>query len=282
MVMEPSITIRPGVGAAASVLQLQALSFRRLFIEQPLLIVVERGSKLLRWAQAEYRVGAGDAIAIAGGQFVDITNRPAEDGSYAARWLVCDAALIAAYADQHAQQAIIRQALPILQPGPAFAQSFQRAGAAIADDSIPQEIACHHASEMLLWIGMCGGRFVPQEVQTVSAKVRRLVSKDLTEDWCADSVAGQLAMSASTLRRKLADEQTGLREILLDARMSFALTLLQASSAPVTQIALSVGYQTPSHFAARFRQRFGFAPTAIRQAAGRGFETKSDRVLEWN
>lgn len=274
MAMEPHIIARLGVGVTACVLQLQALLFRRLYIEQPVLIVVERGSKRLRWAQGEYCIGEGDAIAIAGGQYVDITNRPAADGGYAARWLVCDDALIAAYADQHPQQMAIREALPILQPAQAFAESFQRASTAIADDNIPPEIARHHTSEMLLWIGMHGGRFAPQLVQTLGARVRRLISHNLSLEWSADTVASQLAMSVSTLRRKLAEEQTGLRELLLDARMSCALTLLQASNTPVTQIALSVGYQTPSHFAARFRQRFGFAPTAVRQRADIDFCTR--------
>jgi transcriptional regulator GlxA family with amidase domain len=46
--------------------------------------------------------------------------------------------------------------------------------------------------------------------------------------------------------------------------MSLALTLLQATSLPVTQIAMNTGYESPSRFAVRFRQRFGFAPTAVR------------------
>jgi AraC-like DNA-binding protein len=77
-------------------------------------------------------------------------------------------------------------------------------------------------------------------------------------------VASAFAMSEATLRRKLADEGTSLSTILVDARMSFALTLLQSTTQPVTQIALAVGYQTPSQFAVRFRDRFGFVPTSVR------------------
>jgi AraC-like DNA-binding protein len=55
-----------------------------------------------------------------------------------------------------------------------------------------------------------------------------------------------------------------LSELLVDVRMSLALTLLQATSLPVTQIAMNAGYESPSRFAVRFRQRFGFAPTAVR------------------
>jgi AraC-like DNA-binding protein len=37
----------------------------------------------------------------------------------------------------------------------------------------------------------------------------------------------------------------------------------------VTQIALTVGYQSPSHFTVRFRRRFGFPPSAIRESGRR-------------
>lgn len=59
------------------------------------------------------------------------------------------------------------------------------------------------------------------------------------------------AAPAVTSRRKLADEGTSLSAILVDARMSFALTLLQSTAQPVTQIARC--------------DRFGFPPTAVRR-----------------
>jgi hypothetical protein len=60
---------------------------------------------------------------------------------------------------------------------------------------------------------------------------------------------------------KLAEEGS----CLSDTRLSSALGLLLSTAQPVTQIALSCGYQTPSHIAARFRQRFDFSPSAIRR-----------------
>jgi len=262
--MEPRITHRPGVGTTATILQLQELEFKRLYIDQPVLIVVERGVKSLRWKTGEYIIRSGEAIAIAGGQSVDITNRLAEDGSYRAHWLVWDTALIAAYADQHLLQPVIRHALPICMLGPDFSESFLRAVQGVEDMQIPEEISRHRASEMLLWIGMRGGRFEQTEVVALAVKVRRLIGQDLAREWSSACVAAALAMSEATLRRKLADEHTTLSEIITDSRLSFALNLLQSTAQPVTQIALNVGYQSPSNFAARFRERFGFPPSAIR------------------
>lgn len=265
--MQPRIIHRPGVGTTASVLQKQALEFKRLFIDQPVLIAVERGSKALRHEKGECIIGSGEAVAIAGGQTVDLVNRPAADGSYRAFWLVWDRALIAAHALAHPAQPVIAQALPLLGQSAEFMAAFRRSVDAVEDEAMPVDIARHRAGEMLLWIGAQGGKFAPVEALTVAIKVRRLIGHDLARDWSAAAIASALAMSEATLRRRLADEDTSLSEILVDARMSFALNLLQCSAQPVTQIAFHVGYQSPSHFAVRFRRRFGFSPSAIRQGA---------------
>jgi len=262
--MEPRITHRPGVGTSATILQQQELEFKRLYIDQPVLIVVESGVKSLRWKNGEYIIRSGEAIAIAGGQSVDITNRLAEDGSYRAHWLVWDDKLIAAHAERHVSQTVIRHALPICMPEADFSEAFLRAVQGIEDTRIPDEISRHRASEMLLWIGMHGGRFAQSEAVALAVKVRRLIGQDLAREWSAASIASAFAMSEATLRRKLADEDTSLSEVITDSRLSFALNLLQSTLQPVTQIALNVGYQSPSNFAARFRERFGFPPSAIR------------------
>lgn len=260
----PRITIRPSVGATGIVLQQQELEFKRLFIENPLLIFVERGIKSIRWRGGEYLIRAGEAIAVAGGQSLDVTNGPAGDGSYRACWLAWDSASIDAHASAHPGLAIIRHAQPLTAGTDEFRDALRRAAQAVEDESIPRSIASHRLNEILLWLGLHGCRFEPPRAPTMSVKVRRLIAQDLAREWSAPSVASAFAMSEATLRRKLADEETRLSTILLDARMSFALQLLQSTTQPVVQIALSVGYQTPSQFAVRFRDRFGFAPTAIR------------------
>nr|WP_274708848.1 helix-turn-helix transcriptional regulator [Variovorax sp. S12S4] len=78
------------------------------------------------------------------------------------------------------------------------------------------------------------------------------------------SVAARLAMSEATLRRRLSAEGATFASVLTDARMSFAMTLLQSTDHAVTRIASSVGYDSASRFSVRFRARFGFAPTAVR------------------
>lgn len=263
--MEPRIAVRKGVGITATIVQKQEVEFKRIFLEQPVLIAVERGSKSLRLPGREYIICPGEAIALAGDQSVDITNRLAEDGTYRARWLVWDGALISSYGETHLQQTVIQKALPITHRSDEFSTAYQRALQAIEDETLPTEIARHRISELLVWIGMNGGRFEQPQTASLSVKIRRLVGQQLAREWNAASVASLFAMSEATLRRRLADESTTLTEILVDARMSFALKLLQSTTLPIGQIALNVGYQTPSQFAFRFRLRFGIPPSGIRR-----------------
>jgi AraC-like DNA-binding protein len=70
------------------------------------------------------------------------------------------------------------------------------------------------------------------------------------------------------MRRRLADESASFYDLLSDVRMSHALTLLQVTDLPVIQVAYEVGYKSQSRFALRFRRRFGFAPSEVRQSSG--------------
>lgn len=53
---------------------------------------------------------------------------------------------------------------------------------------------------------------------------------------------------------------------MTDARISRAIELLEEHELSITEIALEVGYETPSSFTARFRQRKGMTPSEFRRA----------------
>lgn len=73
--------------------------------------------------------------------------------------------------------------------------------------------------------------------------------------------AGEAGASARTLARLFASETgMGFREWRQQARLLRALELM-ASGAPVTTVALDVGYDSPSAFIAMFRRALGVSPT---------------------
>ncbi len=49
-------------------------------------------------------------------------------------------------------------------------------------------------------------------------------------------------------------------------RLERARELLRRSPRPTTDIAMDLGFNTPSHFAAAYRRRFGETPSQTRQA----------------
>lgn len=272
---KPELRVRAGVGSTAGIVQRHSLVYPRVPIERPLLIVVGRGTKTLRGSGCEWEIPAGHAIAINGGQTLDIRNLPDAGGFYEARWLAWDETLLTRQETQATGHPAADATAPVVRPirnawplgalGPAFLQAMDAAIAAILQpEATPPEVARHRMRELLVWIAHCGGHFALAQDTSVQRRVRGLLAAAPQRNWTAAQVGAELAMSEATLRRRLAAEGMHLGELLVDVRMSLALTLLQATSLPVTQIAMNTGYASPSRFAGRFRQRFGFAPSAVR------------------
>jgi AraC-like DNA-binding protein len=256
---------RPGIGICASVELCSNFEVRRYYIEEPVLIVVEEGFKTIRMSAGEFRIHGGQAIAVAGGQAIDIVDRTSDEGRYRARWLICNSALIEEYAQTHAQQRGIEGALPLYDMPDQFLDAYGRATAALRDPLLPDEVVKHRMAELLTWIGTTGHCFLPVLGATLSSKIRRMVNQEPTREWTAKCFADKFAMSEASLRRKLAHEGLCLSDIVTEIRMSQALRLLLHSRLPISIIATKVGYATASHFSVRFRERFGVNPAALRR-----------------
>lgn len=80
-----------------------------------------------------------------------------------------------------------------------------------------------------------------------------------------EHICKQLAMSESTLRRKLKLEGTSVQVIKDQARLGLALHLLQTSCNSIGVIAEKCGYQSQSRFTERFKKRFGLTPSELRK-----------------
>lgn len=78
-------------------------------------------------------------------------------------------------------------------------------------------------------------------------------------------ICQQLAMSESTLRRKLKLESTSVQEIKDSARLGLGLHLLQTTQHSIGIIADKCGYQSQSRFTERFKKQFGLTPSELRK-----------------
>jgi AraC family transcriptional regulator len=62
---------------------------------------------------------------------------------------------------------------------------------------------------------------------------------------------------------------------VMTRRLARARELLERTDLPALDVALEVGFKTPSHFTSRFRREFGVTPRALR-ATGRGSSASLD------
>ncbi len=265
--MERTINLCPGIGASAHIIQHTELLFPSVYFEQPHLYLVQQGHKRVRWQQREVVAHSGELLIINGGQTVDIINEPSEEGAFSCQLLTCDPLLFAAPPPQVETQAPTAfDAVLALRNLPcALIHSFETTSLALAlKHRFPAVIIRHKMLEILLWLKQFNISFIQNEVRNLTQQVRRCLATDPHNIWTAAEVADTLSMSEVMLRRKLSAENTSLRTLMIDVRMSSALALLQSTDWPISAIAQHVGYESSSRFAERFRKRFGFAPTAIR------------------
>lgn len=97
---------------------------------------------------------------------------------------------------------------------------------------------------------------------------QRLASLLLTDParaWRAQDVCRLLAVSESTLRRNLRQENASFQLVLDDVRLGHGLLQVQMTRLPIGRIAANCGYQSASRFSARFRQRFHVSPSQLRK-----------------
>lgn len=258
------ILAREGHGASGRIVEYGLPVLRGIAIDHASLIVVLKGAKTLRWDGQTCRIEAGEAVALASGGLFDVENHPAPDGEYQASWFAWHGDALAAHTPAAGSRPV-RDMLLLGAIEPAFAASFEHAREAIGNAAgVPDAIARHRLAELLAWIGTRGAHFASAPQASVKQRVRTLLATAPAKDWSAAAVARAVAMSEATLRRRLAAEDCSLTALLVDVRMSLALNLLQSTDRPIVQIAQDAGYASPSRFAVRFRERFGFAPTAVR------------------
>ncbi|WP_454789611.1 AraC family transcriptional regulator ligand-binding domain-containing protein [Mycolicibacterium lutetiense] len=108
-----------------------------------------------------------------------------------------------------------------------------------------------------------------REAESLSARVRRMIEKDL--DSCrvssAESLAADLLISTPTLRRRLRTESVSVREIRDEVLANRAMDALRSTGQPVTELAERLGFSETSAFTRAFRRWTGSSPSAFRESA---------------
>lgn len=263
-------TGRAQIGGAAQIDAAVVQHLRQVPIFQHCIILVGEGAKDLAADDgARSRLFPGDVAVLAAGSRPDIGNSPdPATGRY--RALVLGLGRQALTAFHHLYPALAARSAPpgvawqIRQDDAALAASIRHAAAGLDEVTLSERVVCHRCVEVLAALAEGGVHLPPDDDHSTAAKVRALVAARPHLPWCAADAARALAVSEPTLRRRLAAEGTSFRHLVAELRLTHGLMLLQTTRAPILQIALDCGYESPSRFAGRFRDRFGMSPSELR------------------
>ncbi|ACS84792.1 helix-turn-helix transcriptional regulator [Musicola paradisiaca] len=240
---------------------------RTVVMRADLIGLVVSGNKQLVTPEGGNVFVPGELFVLPRGTQWDVINDPAPQGNYVARILTLQPEIAARFYQRFSQFAL-------LGPVRSFArvvgrngiqEAFLRAVAALETAGSSAALREHRVLEVLLLLAeQAGVVLAPPSALSWTEKVQRLVAQRPHADWSAAGVAAALAVSVSTLNRRLAQEGVTIAACVRDIRLDAALTLLQSSDRPVAVIAQDVGYVSHSKFTAAFRRRFGVVPSALR------------------
>ena len=131
----------------------------------------------------------------------------------------------------------------------------------------PEEIIAIRKREILTLLYHLGYTKVllTKGPQKISQRLYNLFHEKKFHNVTMHAICKQLAMSESTLRRKLVAEGTSVKDIKSRARLGLSLHLLQTTSEAIGLIGQKCGYHSQSRFTQMFKAHFGLTPSELRK-----------------
>ncbi len=239
------------------------------FFYQPTLLIVLAGSIELTVADETHRLANGDSAAfIDQGVIADYTKSPPGSGSPFRSVFITFSEGVSEHFyqlfEQHLSPVKNKPQINRLDLTDTLNESVMRllndaATAAISDDRIRLRIF-----DLLLLMAEHDVHFVMPQRKGIFPRLSQLLRDAPEMAWTARVAGEKLAMSESTLRRRLREDGISFEKLLLDIRMQHGLMLVQTTHWNVAQVADACGYLSASRFAERFTQRFGLSPSKFR------------------
>lgn len=228
-------------------------------IVKPSLIVVLKGSKELG-RDHQIPCSAGDFIFLADNPALNMRNIP-KNNNYLALFIEFDyqdyqgIQLNASYKKSYYTGKTSESLVLCLQQ---FVESSQWA---------PASLWSSRKRELLILLSHLGHDDILAMLGSakLTHQLHDIFVQHSAQDVSMAKLCHQLAMSESSLRRKLKAEGTSVQEIKDQARLGLGLHLCQTTSYAIGLIAEKCGYQSQSKFTERFKTRFGLTPSELRK-----------------
>lgn len=132
------------------------------------------------------------------------------------------------------------------------------------DTLLRDELTLNALEEIILLIASYN-----EQKKTLDPRVKEVldvISKHYMEDHLIEELAGKVCLSPSRLSH-LFKEQVGdsIIETLMKYRLKQAEKLIKYTLRPITEIALTVGFNSPDYFTRRFTSYYGVNPSLYRK-----------------
>jgi AraC-like DNA-binding protein len=230
---------------------------------QPSLIRIIQGTKRLIWQENAIDINADRLIILPAGQAISFVNQP-NAGQYRAQQL-----LLPNHLPGQIRQLLAERSGGLrstIQPTVTINDAIDftwgcacRAINSVMYDDIKQQ----YCYALLLAIADVHpvNLLYPSQSHSLTRRITELLQWQPDKDWQINDIADRLAMSPSTLRRRLKHENTGFRQLLTECRLGHALALMQERRYSLLDIAGKCGYLNQEKFSARFKRQFGLTPS---------------------
>ncbi len=256
----------PGRSDCARITAHREHSAKSVEVDRPALAIVAEGRKQVRYRGQVLDFVPGDVLLIAQRCVLDVTNIPDPDvGLYLTYTLpICDGVIEATRLLWDSPPVSTGTAVSRI-PLHALITELERWSQAVCTGADAEaRLAMTAALVRLCRLGHTG--FLVPSSLSPADRIRDLVRGDPARNWQSHDVESVLSLSGATLRRRLAEQQQTLREVIAHARLACALDLLYTTRWPIKTVAARVGYRSVSSFVQRFVERYGMDPGSIGNA----------------
>jgi AraC-like DNA-binding protein len=235
----------------------------RISAEKPRIGIVLSGEKEFWVGDRGQHFCAGDVFVLPGGVEFDVVNIPSEGGGLYEALLVEIERIPPSLRGGETEMAKPR-GLDLRVPLTAeLVDALSHCAILLDASSHATALAEHRLTEVLLLLAKEPAA-APLFELSLAERIAWLVQGAPERRWTAALLARELGVGESTLRRRLAERGTSLREIQAEVRMRLALEMLVEGKGNITQAASAAGYVSRSHFTRRFREIYGRAPAEVR------------------
>lgn len=257
-----------------TILAQRAYRLHAVQVDAPLLVVPMAGLKRLEVDGKQAEVACGEFVMLHQACSMGVENLPPPGTADAYRawavsfpWRVVTLArtLVGAHSNSAPTAAVLAKPFscgdltPLLPGVRAYLTAISPTG------EVPNAAQRDHALlGLLLALARAGhDQFLHAQDPSMAARIRLLVAAAPARNWASGDFELALHVSGATLRRRLAQEETSLRQILRETRLQHGLGLLQSSRRPLKSIALACGYLSVASFSRGFMTQFGVEPSAV-------------------